>query len=517
MEMPASCAETSSAKETLDATVTGMPASDDPLVVEDPASDGQQPSLSESPDAAATDLPALSEPQLMEEGPVSDAQRASLPQSPAAAVVAVSASDEPQEHNMTHSHGPGVVDEHAALRRVPAMAKEPKTTPGLLKELEAAGVALPDETEKIAISIKLNTWFQHCSFFLKACREDRVTAGTLGSWRTLFSEMDSDHDGRVTFDELETIVRKELKKGESDISDYELKALFCSLDHNQDSALHKDELCGFLKLGLEHHHLDHHQVEQHHAEHHDEHHHAEHHHATHLDEHSLSVKIARQRAAETERAAAHAHHAEHRSGGIHHVGHGDSPSDEHALAVATARQQAAETERAAAHPHQVELPASDWQLQSPPPSPSAEADAEADAPGSDTKSRVTMAFCLASSSSQAFRVMTSVPWPFIEDGNSDQMLREQNIARAIWRRDFGATCRIALGWVLNWAMLVGLIYTVIARSCTLSAWQSAGPQLETELVVTWVYSTFQRFLFVEPAIIVCALRFRQRRSDGRQD
>ena len=51
----------------------------------------------------------------------------------------------------------------------------------------------------------------------------------------LFKAVDADQSGQITFDELTTCVRRELKKGPKVISHNELKALWCALDSSGDN------------------------------------------------------------------------------------------------------------------------------------------------------------------------------------------------------------------------------------------------------------------------------------------
>lgn len=67
------------------------------------------------------------------------------------------------------------------------------------------------------------------------------------SWYNLFKEVDNDGDDEITFDELTTCVRRELKRGLREVSHNDLKTLWCSLDINQDNKLMKDEMSHFFR------------------------------------------------------------------------------------------------------------------------------------------------------------------------------------------------------------------------------------------------------------------------------
>ena len=55
------------------------------------------------------------------------------------------------------------------------------------------------------------------------------------SSRSCEKAVDKDQSGEITFDELTTCVRRELKKGPKAISHNELKALWCALDATGDN------------------------------------------------------------------------------------------------------------------------------------------------------------------------------------------------------------------------------------------------------------------------------------------
>ena len=120
-------------------------------------------------------------------------------------------------------------------------ALETQSTADMRKELRAAGIALPTDAELIEYSEKLNAW-------IEAYRYDQKSPPSY-SWFNLFKEVDADGNGAITFDELTTCVRRELKKGPNVISHNELRALWCALDESGDNLVDKDEAAGFFKLG----------------------------------------------------------------------------------------------------------------------------------------------------------------------------------------------------------------------------------------------------------------------------
>ena len=62
-------------------------------------------------------------------------------------------------------------------------------------------------------------------------------------------DVDEDHSGFITFDELQSVVRRKLRKGPSVLDDGALKALWCAIDTNDSDRLERDEFARFLRLG----------------------------------------------------------------------------------------------------------------------------------------------------------------------------------------------------------------------------------------------------------------------------
>ena len=120
---------------------------------------------------------------------------------------------------------PAAIKEHTSANLVGAIERHGMgaviactPTSEMLEELEAAGVALPDDGELDRLSKLLNEW-------LEVMRESEGRQRSL-SWFSLFKEVDEDGSGDVTFDELNDIIRRKLRKGPSVISDDALKALW---------------------------------------------------------------------------------------------------------------------------------------------------------------------------------------------------------------------------------------------------------------------------------------------------
>ena len=105
-------------------------------------------------------------------------------------------------------------------------------TSEMREELEQAGVSLPTEAEMDDLSKKLNTWLD----------EARVLhgKGNAKTWYNLFSEVDEDGSGFITYDELHRVMRTKLHKNKTEMPDKQIKALWCSLDINDSNAIDKD-------------------------------------------------------------------------------------------------------------------------------------------------------------------------------------------------------------------------------------------------------------------------------------
>ena len=102
------------------------------------------------------------------------------------------------------------------------------------KTLKNKGLTLPTDSELLEYSKKMNAW-------IEAWRHDQRKEAS-HTWFNLFKEVDNDESGFVTFDELVTCVRRELKKTPDVISQNELMALWCRLDSSGDNMIDKDEV-----------------------------------------------------------------------------------------------------------------------------------------------------------------------------------------------------------------------------------------------------------------------------------
>jgi Ca2+-binding EF-hand superfamily protein len=127
----------------------------------------------------------------------------------------------------------GSIERHGMSEAVPS-----QPTSEMISELEAAGIPpLLTDMQLTAHSVSFEAWY------------DAAGLPPSGSWFRIFKEADRDRSDFVTHDELVDFVRRKLQRGVGDLSDVQLKQLWCTLDVNRDNRLHRDEVAAFLKLG----------------------------------------------------------------------------------------------------------------------------------------------------------------------------------------------------------------------------------------------------------------------------
>ena len=69
-----------------------------------------------------------------------------------------------------------------------------------------------------------------CSLLLNARLRDRFPPPATCSWFKLFTLVDDDGSGKISFDELVRMVRGELQLGVAEVSEHELKSVWLALD-----------------------------------------------------------------------------------------------------------------------------------------------------------------------------------------------------------------------------------------------------------------------------------------------
>ena len=117
----------------------------------------------------------------------------------------------------------------AASNEMATLAKTP--TREMRSELEAVGTTLPDD-ERLAELAKL--FIDRLGALRSKLGEKHQGAI---SWHQLFSQVDEEGSGVITFDELEVAVRSKLKLSSKDFSRASLKALWCVLDADDSDAV----------------------------------------------------------------------------------------------------------------------------------------------------------------------------------------------------------------------------------------------------------------------------------------
>lgn len=108
-------------------------------------------------------------------------------------------------------------------------------------ELEAEDQALPGDAELNELSKAFHEGLESYRISWGAKTEHTL------SWYQIFKDIDEDGNGAITYDELEDAVRDKLKVKKADLTDMQLKALWCVLDDDDSDAVRADELTRFLK------------------------------------------------------------------------------------------------------------------------------------------------------------------------------------------------------------------------------------------------------------------------------
>lgn len=101
------------------------------------------------------------------------------------------------------------------------------TTKQMIDDLAFDGVTPLTGAELDGLCERLTTWIEEYRY--------EQNQPPSSSYWNLFKEIDNDGDHEITFDELTTCVRRELKKGPRTLSHTELKRLWVHLDANADN------------------------------------------------------------------------------------------------------------------------------------------------------------------------------------------------------------------------------------------------------------------------------------------
>lgn len=120
-------------------------------------------------------------------------------------------------------------------------AIDSQPTAEMRAELAKAGTPIPDGAELTNISTEYHQYIADYRHL-----EGKAKATT---WFNLFAEVDRDGSGDITFDELMTVTRQQLRIGPNKKSDAAIKALWCALDVDDSNMVVKDEMAAFFRLG----------------------------------------------------------------------------------------------------------------------------------------------------------------------------------------------------------------------------------------------------------------------------
>ena len=125
------------------------------------------------------------------------------------------------------------------LSKLNATKVDVQTTKEIREELASAGVDVLAGAELLDMSHKFAEWVSDYRY--KMGKDSH-------GWGNLFRELDVDGSGDVTYDELQRVVRKRLEITPQQLSEHQLKALWCALDPNDSNDCSTDEMAAFLKL-----------------------------------------------------------------------------------------------------------------------------------------------------------------------------------------------------------------------------------------------------------------------------
>ena len=84
---------------------------------------------------------------------------------------------------------------------------------------------------------------------------------------------------------------------------------------------------------------------------------------------------------------------------------------------------------------------------------------------------------------------------------SDYFIR-QSLTKSIKRRDWKAVVRLSVGWLLSYIIFWGLLLVFTLYGCEIYFFASENNATGTELLLSWAWSLFQRFIVNEPILIL---------------
>ena len=84
----------------------------------------------------------------------------------------------------------------------------------------------------------------------------------------------------------------------------------------------------------------------------------------------------------------------------------------------------------------------------------------------------------------------------------NEHLLAQSLTRSWVRKDWPAVRRIVFGWSLNLVLFFGMCLLFALYGCEIYLVTSAADVTGRELILSWAWSIFQRFIVNEPALIL---------------
>ena len=120
-------------------------------------------------------------------------------------------------------------------------ALDSQPTSEMRAELKANGVPIPTGEALVAHSRRFNEWLENLRY------KQGLASST--TWFNLYTMIDEDHSGVVTYDELLGTLRHKCRVAASTLGTNDLKALWCALDVDDSNQIIPDEMGVFFKRG----------------------------------------------------------------------------------------------------------------------------------------------------------------------------------------------------------------------------------------------------------------------------